>query len=155
MNDRSNPGDAETPTTDAARQTPAHPAAEASALRKLGSEPGDMERMDSSGHDRQGKSDRRILGAAAQDTYWRSRFTERDYVDPERDYEYYRPAYQYGWESRDRYADRPFHEVEDKLRERWDPQRTGLDWDEALPAVRDAFETESATEWSDPGNPLA
>jgi hypothetical protein len=42
-----------------------------------------------------------------------------------------------------------------ELRDRWDADRMGLGWDEARPAVRDTFETDTATEWSDPGNPLA
>jgi hypothetical protein len=155
VKDRSSPGDAHTPSTDAARRTSTHPAAEAAALRKLGSDAGDTERMNISGHDRQGRSEPGSVGAAAQDSYWRSRFMEREYVDPERGYEYYRPAYCFGWESRDRHADRPFDEVEPELREEWDARRMALEWDEALPAVRDAFEERPATEWSDPGNPLA
>jgi hypothetical protein len=101
-----------------------------------------------------GDADNPII-EAAQDTYWRERFSERDYVDPARDYEYYRPAYRYGWESSDRYGGRPFDEVEPELREQWDRDRMGLEWEEARPAVRDAFDKRSATEWSDPGNPLA
>jgi hypothetical protein len=155
VTDGKDAGDANTPSTEATRHTRTHPAAEARSLRKLGSEPGDTEGINISGHDRQGRSDPASLGAAAHDRYWRQRFKERDYVDPERDYEYYRPAYRYGWESGDRHEESEFDRVEQELREGWDPDKMGLSWEEARPAVRDAFQRRSATEWSDPGNPLA
>ncbi len=154
MADRPNAGDADNSTTDPARRTGTHPAADAAAMRKLGSEAGDTERMNISGHDRQGTTGPGTLWAAAQDAYWRKRFIDREYVDPERDYEYYRPAYRYGWEARDHHGDRAFQDVEQELRQGWDPVRMGLEWQEARPAVRDAFEKRSTTEWSDPGNPL-
>jgi hypothetical protein len=155
VTDRPTSGDADTPSTEAARSARTHPAADAAALRKLGSEAGDTERMTSSGHDRQGTSAPGSVGAAAHDSYWRRTFASRDYADPDRDYEYYRPAYRYGWEARDRHGGRSFDEVEQELREAWDRERTGLEWSEALPAIRDAFERPPATGWSDPGNPLA
>jgi hypothetical protein len=117
-----------------------HPAAEGGAPRKLGSQ--------------SGESPRSVAGAGA-DSFWRKRFATRPYVDPERGYEYYRPAFKYGWESRTRHEDRRFDDVEAELRDRWDADRMGLAWDEARPAARDAFENADYTEWSDPGNPLA
>jgi hypothetical protein len=128
----------EATVTDRSRDT--HPAAEAGAMRKLGSE--------------SGESQRSVAGAGA-DSFWRKRFPTLPYVDAERGYEYYRPAFRYGWESRTGHEDRNFHDVESELRDRWDAGRTGLAWDEARPAVRDAYETPTNTEWSDPGNPLA
>jgi hypothetical protein len=101
-----------------------------------------------------GRSDRTDISGASQDLFWRQRFADRDYVDPDRGYEYYRPAYRYGWEARERYSDRSYTDVAAELREQWDAEGSGLGWTEAEPAVRDAFER-SATEWSDPGNPLA
>jgi hypothetical protein len=117
-----------------------HPAAEAGAMRKLGSQAGEGPGS---------------VAGAGPDSFWRKRFATRPYVDPERGYEYYRPAFMYGWESRARHEDRGFDDAEPDLRDRWDADRMGLEWDEARPAVRDAFETDAATEWSDPGNPLA
>lgn len=122
------------------RRDDPHPAAEAEPLRKLGSQTGET---------------RRSIAGAGADSFWRKRFASRPYADPERGYEYYRPAFRYGWESRTRHEDHEFDEVEAALRERWDAERMGLAWDEARPAVRDAFETRTDTEWSDPGNPLA
>lgn len=121
------------------RHDDTNPSAAAGPLRKLGSQGGE--------------TDRSIAGAGA-DSFWRQRFATRAYVDPERGYEHYRPAYRYGWESRSRHEDREFNEVESRLREEWDAERTGLNWEEARPAVRDAYETPTHTEWSDPGNPL-
>lgn len=155
MKNESSHGDARTPAIDAARQEPTHPRAHASAPRKLGSEVGPPESTNLSGRSPHGTSEQGSLRAAAQDAYWRKEYAAKDYADPERGYEYYRPAYRYGWESRDRYTDRPFDQVETVLQEQWDEERMGLGWGEARPAVRDAFETTSATDWSDPGNPLA
>jgi hypothetical protein len=100
-----------------------------------------------------GDADNPII-EAAQDSYWRESYRDREYVDPQRDYEYYRPAFRFGWQSSGRRGGRSFEELEPELRARWDPGPTGLGWEEARHAVRDAFER-SATEWSDPGNPLA
>lgn len=154
MKDRPSPGDPDAASTDTAGRVPSHPATDASAMRKLGSEAGDTERMNISGHDRQGTSEPGSVGAAAEDAYWRRTFGDRDYVDPERGYEYYRPAYRYGWEAGDPQTDRPFEEVESELRNGWEADLMGLEWEQARPAVRDAFEKRSSTAWSDPGNPL-
>jgi hypothetical protein len=135
VTDRKQTGDADTPSIEAAREGSTHPSAEAGALGELGNNPGDS-------------------GAAAQDSHWRESFRDRDYVDPDRDYEYYRPAFRYGWEARGRMGDVEFEKAEAELREGWDPDTTGLSWEEASPAIRDAFQRPN-TEWSDPGNPLA
>jgi hypothetical protein len=145
----------ETPATGPARDVETHPAADAAALRKLGSQPVEPDKINISGHDATGTTDRASVAGAAQDAYWRQRYADRAYADPARGYEHYRPAYQYGWESRDRYSGRSFGDVERQLREGWDPDRTGLAWEEAEPAIRDAFEARPNTELSDPGNPLA
>lgn len=155
MKDRPDRGTPDTPATDAARDKGTHPAADASAMRKLGSEPSEPDKINLSGHDATGRTDRGSIAGAAQDTYWRQQYAEREYTESERGYEYYRPAYRYGWEARARHQGREFEEVEAELREGWEEDRMGLPWQEALPAIRDAFARASATEWSDPGNPLA
>lgn len=74
--------------------------------------------------------------------YWRANFSDRPYVDPGALYDEYGPAYQYGWESYERYPNRPFHEVEDELARDWESRRgrSTLSWDRARHAVRDAWE---------------
>lgn len=155
MTDQPTSGDANTPSTDPTQRSGTHPAADASAMRKLGSGAGDPEKMNLSGHGREGTTEPGSPAAARHDIYWRRRFAEREYADESRGYEYYRPAYRYGWESRDRHGEASFDEIELELRAGWEADRKGLPWEEARPAVRDAFEEPPATEWSDPGNPLA
>lgn len=148
------PGERDTPETDPSQRGPTHPASDAASLRKLGGRPGDTEKMNISGHGAEGTAEPGSPEAAAHDIYWRRHFAERDYTDSDCGYEYYRPAYRYGWESRGRHPDRDFEEVEPQLESAWDSDRMGLAWGEARSAVRDAFERPVATEWSDPGNPL-
>jgi hypothetical protein len=73
-----------------------------------------------------------------QDEYWRRNYASRPYVKKGVDYESYRPAYQYGWESYARYRGRQFEEVEPNLRRDWEAHgRSG--WDNVRDAVRDAW----------------
>lgn len=96
--------------------------------------------------------------AARHDAHWRRTFGSRPYTDESRGYEHYRPAYQLGWEARERHRGRSFEESEPELRQSWDAEAKQLQWEEARPAVRDAFlrdDDDDATEASTPGNPLA
>jgi uncharacterized protein (TIGR02271 family) len=54
----------------------------------------------------------------------------------------YRPAYRYGIESGSKYTGRRFEEVETDLRSGWESShaKSGVAWDQARPAVRDAFD---------------
>jgi hypothetical protein len=78
--------------------------------------------------------------------YWQENFRDRDYVDVDADYDDYGPAYQYGWESYCTIAKTgkasDFNAVEPELGRRWNENRSssGLSWDEAKPATRDAWE---------------
>jgi len=76
-----------------------------------------------------------------EDEYWRSNWRTRPYTDRTRDYEHYRPAYRFGWESRRRYPDRRWEEVEAHLATEWQRHReqSPLKWDEARLAARDAW----------------
>jgi hypothetical protein len=149
VNGRTDRDPSENPLIDAAREDEIDPAAGSGAQGKLGTDADATEQVDTS------RAEPGSLPAAAHDSYWRRNFAGRPYTDESHGYEYYRPAYRYGWESRDRFEGRRFEEVEEELRGRWDRDRMGLEWEEAKQAVRDAFETRPATEWSSPGNPLA
>lgn len=91
--------------------------------------------------------------AHEQDAFWQRSFAERHYTDAQRGYDYYRPAYRLGWE-RARRGEADFDAVEDELREQWESERRELGWEEARPAVRDAWHRASNTDDSSPGNPL-
>lgn len=80
------------------------------------------------------------ISGAAQDVFWRGHFRDCDYTESDRNYEYYRPAFRAGWEARAEHPQTTFAALEQTLRSRWNPDLAGLSWQEARPAVRDAFE---------------
>ena len=82
------------------------------------------------------------INPTEEDAYWREHYRTRPYVDTSRDYDDYRPAYQYGWESRARYGDRRWEEVEPDLERGWNEYSRGSarqTWSEAKNAARDAW----------------
>ena len=143
------------PATGAAGGGDVHPASEAGASSEVGAPPEATSLQDSSGAERRRFSQDAAVTAAENDSFWRKSFHGRDYTDTDRGYDYYRPAYRYGWESRDRHGGRDFSEVEGELRSGWDADAARMKWEEARPAVRDAYERQGNTDASTPGNPLA
>ena len=77
----------------------------------------------------------------AEDSYWSENYLTRWYVERDRPFADYRPAYRYGWESRARFGDRLFHEVERELGRGWDTARgpSKLCWTQAQLAAGDAW----------------
>jgi hypothetical protein len=88
-----------------------------------------------------GKGAAEAVNPTVEDTYWRSNYSTRPYVDRGAAYDTYRPAYQYGWESYSRNRGRKFEEVEGDLARGWDKAKAGsqLTWEKAKSAVRDAW----------------
>ena len=82
-----------------------------------------------------------------EDRYWEENYRSRPYFEAGIAYEEYRPAYRYGWEARVRHADEAFDDVEPDLERGWDQARAGckLDWQQAKPAVRDAWDRVDTT----------
>jgi len=77
------------------------------------------------------------------DDYWRENFKTRPYAQHGRDYAEFEPAYRHGREARGRYAGRRFDEVEPDLRRDWESSNaagSGLTWDQARDASRDAWD---------------
>jgi hypothetical protein len=90
-----------------------------------------------------GKSIAESIDPTAEDAYWRENHASRPYYEPSTTYdEDLAPAYRHGWESRARYADRSFDEVEPDLGRDWDSVKSGsrLNWDRAKHATRDAWD---------------
>jgi hypothetical protein len=91
-----------------------------------------------------GKSIAESIDPTAEDAYWREHYKNRPYYDASTHHEYdeYQPAYRYGWESRTRYADRTFDEVEPNLRRDWESAKahSRLGWEHAKHAARDAWD---------------
>ena len=81
------------------------------------------------------------VNPTVEDAYWRENFETRPYVRDDASYDEYRPAYRYGWESRERLAGREFDEVEPELERGWTGARGGsrLEWTDAREATRDAW----------------
>src|SRR6476646_3902934 len=85
-----------------------------------------------------GKGVAEAVNPTAEDAYWRENFSTRPYVEQGTAYDEYRPAYQYGWESRARYSGRKFDEVESDLSRDWDKAKgkSRLTWERAKAATR-------------------
>ena len=89
-----------------------------------------------------GKAVEEQIDPTAEDAYWRENYRNRPYVDQGAEYDAYRPAYRYGWESRSQYRDRRFDEVEPELQKGWSggKHQSKLGWDKARLAARDAWD---------------
>lgn len=90
-----------------------------------------------------GKGAAEAINPTEEDTYWQDNYSSRDYVEPDRTYNDYQPAYQTGYNAYSRYGDtdRTFDEVEPELRSEYETNHaaTGLPWDKAKHAARDAY----------------
>ena len=72
--------------------------------------------------------------------YWRENYSTRPYVTQGTSFETYQPAYKYGYESRAKNPDRDFDAVRGELETNWQSSKSNLDWAQAEPAVRDAYD---------------
>lgn len=81
------------------------------------------------------------LNPTEEDRYWRAHYRTRPYTDSNADYDRYRPAFRFGWESRIRYFDRGWDDVESALAHQWERRHESeLPWPRARGAARDAWE---------------
>jgi hypothetical protein len=89
-----------------------------------------------------GKGVAEQVNPTVEETYWRENFASRPYVTEGAAREDIAPAYRYGWESRERYPDKTFDDVELDLERDWEHERgaSRLAWADAKPAARDAWE---------------
>jgi hypothetical protein len=88
-----------------------------------------------------GLSAAEAVNPTVEDAYWSANYLERDYVEHDRPYTDYRPAFQYGWESRARLGDQLFRDVESELERGWELAKgeSKLAWTEAKHAASDAW----------------
>jgi hypothetical protein len=89
-----------------------------------------------------GKGVAEQVNPTVEETYWRENYASRPYVTEGATREDFAPAYRYGWESRERYPDQTFDDVELDLERNWEQERgvSRLAWADAKPAARDAWE---------------
>jgi hypothetical protein len=77
------------------------------------------------------------------DTYWRTNFRQRPYASSGTyDYDYYRPAYRYGFDAAHRYHDRDWTDAEADISRGWEAyeHRGTSTWEQVKDAVRDAWD---------------
>jgi hypothetical protein len=89
-----------------------------------------------------GKSIAESVDPTVEDAYWRKHYADRPYYDEAIPYDTYGPAYRHGWESRVKYHDRSFDDVETDMRRDWEATKakSKLAWDRAKLASRDAWD---------------
>jgi len=87
-----------------------------------------------------GKGVAESVNPTVEDEHWRQNYSSRPYIEKGADYEAYRPAYRYGWESYDRHAGQSFEDVEPQLSREWEGRKSSLEWERARGAVRDAWD---------------
>ena len=77
-----------------------------------------------------------------EEDYWRNNYANRPYIGTNRDFNHWRPGYQYGYESATKYQGRSWHDVENELRTGWDrfEGRGQSTWEQMKGAVRDAWD---------------
>jgi hypothetical protein len=90
-----------------------------------------------------GKNVAEAANPTVEDAYWRENYKHRPYVDQNRSYEDYQPAYRTGYEGYNRHSGtgRTYDEVEPDLRREYETNygTSGLGWDHARHATRDAW----------------
>ena len=88
-----------------------------------------------------GKGAAEAIDPTREDAYWRDNYKGRDYIEANRSYDDYAPAYRTGYEGYSRYQGRTFEDAETDLRRDYERSRGGsnLSWDRAKHATRDAW----------------
>lgn len=77
-----------------------------------------------------------------QIVWWKENYLSRPYVKSTHGFDAYEPAYWYGIRAHALYPEAEFDMLEPSLGNNWNAERAGstLEWDDAVPAVRDAYE---------------
>jgi hypothetical protein len=83
-----------------------------------------------------------MLDWTTEEDYWRKNYSSRPYAGQNRDFEYWKPAYRYGYDSANRYQGRRWDEVESDLRSGWNnyEHRGTSTWEQIKDAVRDGWD---------------
>lgn len=77
-----------------------------------------------------------------ESSYWRTTYTTRPYYSSSQGYDFYEPAYRYGFESAEQYRNRSWDEVKADLERGWESYklRGKLAWNDIKDAVRDSWD---------------
>jgi hypothetical protein len=76
-----------------------------------------------------------------EDAYWREHYRHRPYASG-RNYDFYSPAYRFGYDAAERYHGRNWNDVEFDLERDWDryEHRSQSTWGQIKDAVKDAWD---------------
>jgi hypothetical protein len=84
-----------------------------------------------------------MLDWTTEESYWRNNYSSRPYAGTNADFEYWKPAYRYGYDAANRFQGHRWEEVENDLRTEWDSyEHRGTiraKWEEVKDAVRDSW----------------
>ncbi|MBW4576645.1 MAG: YsnF/AvaK domain-containing protein [Aphanothece sp. CMT-3BRIN-NPC111] len=90
-----------------------------------------------------GKGAAEAINPTEEEDYWRQNHATRPYVEPDRTYDDYHPAYRTGYEGFTRHAEtgKSFEEVEPELQSEYERNYAGsaLPWEKAKQASKDAW----------------
>jgi hypothetical protein len=77
----------------------------------------------------------------AEEKYWQDNWRTRPYAAADLGFDYYKPAYRYGYEARRLYPGRTWDAVETELKAGWDTYqyRGESAWEKVKDAVRDSW----------------
>ncbi len=95
-----------------------------------------------------GKSAAESVNPTVETAYWQEHYTTRPYYRDGQSFDYYRPAYQIGWESYDAQTDATWEQREPKVKKKWEDigrwENEGgapsMTWEEASQIARDSYE---------------
>jgi len=88
-----------------------------------------------------GKGVAEKMDPTVEDAYWKANYSKQSYVERNAAYATYQPVYRTGYEGRSRYPGKIYEAVEADLQRDYEKSRgtTGLSWDKAKSATRDAW----------------
>ena len=77
-----------------------------------------------------------------EERYWREHHSTQPWADENSSFEHYAPAYRTGYEAVEKYAGRPYHEIELDLARDYEKNdaNPAVPWDRARPAVKAAWD---------------
>jgi hypothetical protein len=86
------------------------------------------------------------IDPTVEEAYWRDNYSNRPYYSDDLAYDDISPAYRHGWESRSRYANSNFDDVETSLKQSWEETEhdSRVGWEKARLAARDAWDHASS-----------
>jgi uncharacterized protein YjbJ (UPF0337 family) len=91
-----------------------------------------------------GKAAAEAVNPTVEGAYWQKEHSTRSYARKDQPYEYYEPAYRYGWESASRpeFTNRSFESVEPDLERGWGTYRgpSTTEWRDVRDATRESYE---------------